>query len=93
MSGDADDLPGLTRRPIRRSWTTYLMFAKSNYTLTDFKVYKSLEAYNQFACGWVRDVKTLKISEHTLILGMVRKLLMRWNEMSVFNSVAWASWG
>ena len=36
----------------------YLVFGRNEFTHTmdEFKAYKSLEAYNQFVCGWVRDI-------------------------------------
>ena len=35
----------------------YLIFHPSPYcTIKDFQNYKSLEAYDRFVCGWVRDV-------------------------------------
>lgn len=34
----------------------------SSYTLDELKSYKGLEAYNQFICGWVRDVKVMEIN-------------------------------
>ena len=39
---------------------TYLIFTKSAYTADDLKSYKSLEAYNQFVSGWVREIGVVK---------------------------------
>ncbi|KAG8173021.1 hypothetical protein JTE90_028038, partial [Oedothorax gibbosus] len=50
----------------------YLVYGVSAYTAESFKSYKSLEAYNQFACGWVSDVSSTKINGLCLVLGKVR---------------------
>ncbi|KAG8198011.1 hypothetical protein JTE90_001851 [Oedothorax gibbosus] len=50
----------------------YLVYGVSAYTAECFKFYKSLEAYNQFACGWVSDVSSTKINGLCLVLGKVR---------------------
>ena len=47
-----EDYPGITYPDI----VAYLLFAKSAYTNEELRNYKSLEAYNQFVCGWVRDI-------------------------------------
>ena len=39
---------------------TYLLFTKSPFTAENLKAYKSLEAYNQFVSGWVRDLGVVK---------------------------------
>ena len=51
----------------------YLDLQTNFLTTTQFKVHKSLEAYNQFVCGWVKDVHSWKVgenwtSEFTLVL-------------------------
>jgi len=35
----------------------FLVLTKSPYTLDEFKAYKSLEAYNFFASGWIYNTK------------------------------------
>ena len=40
-------------------------------TAKEFKVHKSLESYNQFVCGWVKEVKTWIKGENFLIIGRV----------------------
>lgn len=50
---------------------SYLVCTKSYYTREDFDAYKSLNAYTQFACGWVREVKTHKINGLHIVLGKV----------------------
>jgi hypothetical protein len=34
----------------------YLLFAPSPVTSDEIKNYKSLESYNQFLCGWVKEI-------------------------------------
>ncbi|KAG8196567.1 hypothetical protein JTE90_003580 [Oedothorax gibbosus] len=54
---------------------------ESAYTNESFKAYKSLETYNQFLCGWVSDVATLKINGLSLVFGKktVEVLLLKMN--------------
>lgn len=40
---------------------SYLVLQTSFATLQQFKSHKSLEAYNQFTSGWVKDVKCWKV--------------------------------
>ena len=47
------------------------MNGRSSYTLEDLKAYKSLEAYAQFVCGWVRDVKHCSINNHNVLRACV----------------------
>ena len=42
---------------------SYLMLQTSFMTSEQFKARKGLEAYNQFACGWIKDVSTIKTSD------------------------------
>ena len=53
---------------------SYLVLQTSFMTSEQFKSRKALEAYNQFVCGWVKDVSTTKISEKYLTTGRVRYL-------------------
>ena len=45
----------------------YLLFAPSPMTLEELKCYKSLESYNQFLCGWVKEVG-VKLFENSICL-------------------------
>lgn len=40
----------------------FLLYTTSSYTLDQLRSYKGLEAYNQFICGWVRDVLVCEIN-------------------------------
>lgn len=41
----------------------YLIHSRSAYTNNELKNYKSLLAYDQFICGFVRDVKVIKLDK------------------------------
>ena len=41
---------------------TYLVVQTNFITTKQFKAHKSLEAYNQFVCGWIKDVRTWRIA-------------------------------
>ncbi len=51
-SRDINDLPELTSMDVM----AYLISTASPYTTNNFQAYKSSEAYNQFANGWLFDV-------------------------------------
>ena len=46
----------------------YLVFGRNEFThsMDEFRAYKSLEAYNQFVCGWVRDISMKSLPEKSL---------------------------
>ncbi|XP_062603415.1 uncharacterized protein LOC134265178 [Saccostrea cucullata] len=67
-SRERDNFPDITYPDI----VNYLVYSKSAYTFEDFKAYKSLEAYNQFVCGWVTDVCHSVINCKHLLLAKVR---------------------
>ena len=50
---------------------SYLILKTSFITTAQFKARKSLEAYNQFVCGWVKDIVTKKIAGRYLTCGWV----------------------
>ena len=58
MSSDYDGLPSITYPDI----VNYLVNAQSPYTMAELKAYKSLDVYNLFVCGWVKDVQYLPVS-------------------------------
>lgn len=71
-SSDSSRLHAITYPDI----VTYMVFSISAYTLDEMKAYKSLEAYNQFVCGWVRDVcvNNTPYGEHMVITGRVSSI-------------------
>lgn len=58
-SDDVHNFPTVTYPDI----VTYFLLTKSRYTADDLKAYKSLEAYNQFVSGWVRNLTVAKPSK------------------------------
>jgi len=57
----------------------YLLFTPSAYSADDLKSYKSLEAYNQFVCGWVRDTAGTVQGDHLVVtakVGLCFKILI-----------------
>lgn len=69
---DVEALPKITHRDI----FNYLIFSPSPFTIDDMKDCQSLEAYNVFFRGWVRDVGVTQIKEDTCVVralvGIVR---------------------
>ncbi len=59
----------------------YLVLQTSYLTSQQFKARKSLQAYNQFISGWVKDVKTWLISGKYLVKGKVSVLMRYGNKM------------
>ena len=51
----------------------YLLFAPSPVTSDELKCYKSMDAYNQFLCGWVKEIsfKLFEDGNICLVLGRV----------------------
>ena len=49
----------------------YLVLQTNFITTNQFKARKSLEAYNQFVCGWVRAVCSWKVAEKFAMTGCV----------------------
>ena len=66
-----EDLPCISYPDI----VNYLVNTQSAYTLSELKAYKSLEAYNYFISGWVKDIKTIILNGHHLVSSMVSILL------------------
>lgn len=70
-STDISDFPKLLYPDI----VMYLVYTKSAYTMDEMKAYKSLEAYNQAVCGWVRKICVKQFDSNILILGKVSNTL------------------
>ena len=65
VAGAKSDLPPVDLTDL----LSYLVLKTSFVTISQFKGRKSLEAYNQFVCGWVKDVE--KIADKYLTTGRV----------------------
>ena len=63
----SDDVPPVEASDI----VSYLVLQTSFVTAKQYKARKSLEAYNHFICGWVKDVKTWTVSGMYLTMGRV----------------------
>ena len=50
---------------------SYLVLQTSFVTAKQFKAYKGLESYNQFVCGWVKEVQIWKKGGKYLTTGHV----------------------
>lgn len=70
-STDISDFPKVLYPDI----VMYLVYTKSAYTMNEMEAYKSLEAYNQVVCGWVRKICVKQFDSNILILGKVSNTL------------------
>ena len=50
---------------------SYLVLQTNYITAKQFKAYKSLEAYNQFVCGWIKEVRTWSVAGKFVTTGRV----------------------
>ena len=50
----------------------YLLFSSSPYTKDQLMNYKSLDCYQNFANGWVREVFSKKFGDNRLVIAKVR---------------------
>ena len=50
---------------------SYLVLQTSFVTAKQFKAHKSMEAYNQFVCGWVKDVHSWSAASKCIVTGKV----------------------
>ena len=53
----------------------YLVLQTSFVTAKQFKVHKSMEGYNQFVCGWVKDVQVHGINGKSVITAWVSQMI------------------
>ena len=60
-----------------RDLVAYLVIQTNFITAKQFKTYKSLEAYNQFVCGWVKDVYLWKKARKFVTAGRVSSVAYR----------------
>ena len=67
FSSSPDILPSITYPDIYN----YLVVNPSPYSKEELKAYKSLDAYNQFVCGWVREIVSLVQSDNCLVKAKV----------------------
>ena len=66
-SDDVNLLPAITYPDI----VNYLLFTPSPYSSDDLRAYKSLDAYNQFVCGWVRDKVGMAHGQYVIVMAKV----------------------
>ncbi len=53
---------------------SYLVLQTNFVSLKQFKSHKSLEAYNQFVSGWVKEVSSWTLKRKCVVTGRVSKL-------------------
>ena len=63
-SEKVDDYPSILYPDI----VNYIIFTPSAYTSDDLKSYKSLQAYNNFIEGWVKDIKAFKAKDNIVVV-------------------------
>ena len=56
---------------------SYLVLQTSYITAKQFKAHKSLEAYNQFTSGWVKEVKPDDVANKCVVTGKVSNAVAR----------------
>ena len=54
--------------------TVYLLFSPSPFTQEEIKNYKSLECYQRFIAGWVREILVLDVGDKRVLIAKVRIL-------------------
>ena len=54
--------------------TVYLLFSPSPFTQEEIKNYKSLECYQRFIAGWVREILVLDVGDNRVLIAKVRIL-------------------
>ena len=74
-----DDLPDADSSDL----VSYLVLQTSYITAKQYKARKGLDAYNQFVCGWLKDVSTRKVCGKYLITARVSRLTSYFLSISV----------
>ncbi len=70
--GNGTDITRASLPPVDSSdIVSYLMLQTSFITTKLFKAYKSLEAYNQFINGWVKEVNAWNVKDKIVVTGRV----------------------
>jgi hypothetical protein len=62
------NLPGVGSKAILE----FLLFRVSPFTQNEINAHKSMTAFAQMACKWVKDIKTKTIGEQVLVVGKVK---------------------
>lgn len=65
----------------------YLVHTKSAFTMEEMKAYKSLEAYNQALCGWVKKIFVKQVASKVVVVGKVGFVLLTISENCFFKYV------
>ena len=68
----------------------YLLFSESAYTKEQLMNYKSLDSYQNFANGWVREVVCKKFGENRLLIAKVNQILSRLFSVVLCKSSFWS---
>ena len=63
----------------------YFLFAPSPLTKEQLKAYKSLESFNQFVSGWMKDVRIKLIKNNMLLHGRVSYAFFTYLYMKLFS--------
>ena len=53
----------------------YLILTPSPCTEKDLLTYKSLDCYQSFVCGWMRQVLVKSVDDKRIVIGKVRAIL------------------
>ncbi len=70
---------------------SYLVLQTSFLTAKQFKAYKSLESYNQFVSGWVKDVEGWSTHGKITVTGRVSCYIAKYNLLLLLNTVMLAT--
>ncbi len=68
---------------------SYLVLQTSFLTAKQFKAYKSLEAYNQFIKGWVKNVQAWNLKDKIAVTGRVNIKMCNYGMTIIFIFYFW----